>query len=92
MKVRTDAKRDEIMEVLETLWKEHGLTFIMVTHDQDEAMSLSTRVAVMNAGRIVQTGAPQEIYDHPADRFVAGFVGSPPTSPVKRWRKVRLSG
>lgn len=53
-----------------------GITFIMVTHDQDEAMSLSTRVAIMNAGRIVQTGTPHEVYDRPANRFVAGFVGS----------------
>jgi putrescine transport system ATP-binding protein len=52
-----------------------GITFIMVTHDQDEAMSLSGRVAVMNSGRIEQVGTPRAIYDRPASRFVAGFVG-----------------
>ncbi|MDA0367927.1 MAG: ABC transporter ATP-binding protein [Proteobacteria bacterium] len=52
-----------------------GITFVMVTHDQEEAMSLSTRVAVMDAGRIVQQDEPRAIYDRPVNRFVAGFVG-----------------
>jgi putrescine transport system ATP-binding protein len=52
-----------------------GITFVMVSHDQEEVMSISSRVAVMDAGRIVQTGAPREVYDRPASRFVADFVG-----------------
>ena len=52
-----------------------GITFLVVTHDQEEALSMASRVAVMNEGRIVQTGAPAEIYDRPASRFVAEFVG-----------------
>ena len=55
---------------------EVGITFIVVTHDQEEAMTLATRIGVMNAGKIVQTGSPREIYEAPANRFVADFVGS----------------
>ncbi|HWO10430.1 MAG TPA: ABC transporter ATP-binding protein [Polyangiaceae bacterium] len=54
-----------------------GVTTIYVTHDQEEAMSLADRVVVMSAGRIRQVGNPDEVYDRPADRFVADFVGSP---------------
>lgn len=57
------------------LQDELGLTFIVVTHDQQEAMSMASRLAVMNAGRIVQAGTPQEIYERPATRFVADFIG-----------------
>ena len=57
------------------LQAELGLTFIMVTHDQEEAMSMSTRLAVMDRGRIVQIGDPHEIYEHPRTRFVADFIG-----------------
>jgi ABC-type Fe3+/spermidine/putrescine transport system ATPase subunit len=52
-----------------------GVTFVYVTHDQEEAMVLSDRIAVMNNGRVSQEGTPREIYHHPADRFVAGFIG-----------------
>jgi putrescine transport system ATP-binding protein len=52
-----------------------GTTFLVVTHDQEEALSMASRVAVMNQGRLVQTGAPAEIYERPASRFVANFVG-----------------
>ncbi len=52
-------------------------TFVYVTHDQVEAMTMATRIAVMNLGIIQQVGSPQELYDHPANRFVAGFIGSP---------------
>jgi putative spermidine/putrescine transport system ATP-binding protein len=52
-----------------------GLTFIYVTHDQDEALTMSDRLAVMNAGRIEQVGSPAEVYEQPASSFVAGFVG-----------------
>jgi putrescine transport system ATP-binding protein len=53
-----------------------GVTFIVVTHDQEEAMTLGTRLGVMNQGRIVQVGSPSDIYESPANRFVADFIGS----------------
>jgi len=53
-----------------------GTTFVLVTHDQEEAMALSTRIAVMDRGRVVQVGTPAEVYEFPANRFVANFVGS----------------
>ncbi|MCW2275186.1 polyamine ABC transporter ATP-binding protein [Rhodoblastus acidophilus] len=56
--------------------KQVGVTFIMVTHDQEEAMAMSTRIAVMDKGRVVQVGAPHEIYEYPHSRFVATFIGS----------------
>jgi multiple sugar transport system ATP-binding protein len=55
-----------------------GATMIYVTHDQIEAMTLGQRIAVMNEGVIQQVGGPMEVYEHPANRFVAGFIGSPP--------------
>ena len=65
------AMRDEIRRVQ----RDAGIATIHVTHDQEEALSIADRVAVMNEGRIVQIGRPAEIYDRPATRFVAGFVG-----------------
>jgi putrescine transport system ATP-binding protein len=62
----------ELLKLQETL----GITFIVVTHDQEEAMTLSTRIGVMDAGRIVQVGEPTEIYEHPDSRYVADFIGS----------------
>ena len=53
-----------------------GVTFVVVTHDQEEAMTLATRIGVMNRGEIVQVGTPTEIYEYPATRFVADFIGS----------------
>src|SRR5207244_3961931 len=53
-----------------------GTTFLVVTHDQDEALGMATRVAVMNRGRLVQTGSPAAIYERPNSRFVADFVGA----------------
>jgi putative spermidine/putrescine transport system ATP-binding protein len=53
-----------------------NVTFIYVTHDQDEALTMSDRLAVMNDGRIEQIGTPSEVYEHPATEFVAGFVGT----------------
>jgi putrescine transport system ATP-binding protein len=53
-----------------------GVTFVVVTHDQEEAMTLATRIGVMNRGQIVQVGTPTEIYEYPASRFVADFIGS----------------
>jgi multiple sugar transport system ATP-binding protein len=72
------ALRLQMRTTLKALQKELGITTIMVTHDQGEAMSMADRIAVMNAGVIQQIGSPDEIYDNPANLFVAGFVGSPP--------------
>ncbi len=60
---------------LKRLHAELGTTFVYVTHDQEEALAMSDRVAVMNAGRIEQLAPPREIYDAPATAFVAGFIG-----------------
>jgi spermidine/putrescine transport system ATP-binding protein len=60
---------------LQSLQRDLGITFVLVTHDQEEALSMSDLVCVMNAGRIVQMASPREIYDRPADLFVADFVG-----------------
>ena len=60
---------------LKRLQSETGITFVFVTHDQEEALTMSDRVAVMNDGNILQIGAPHEIYDHPSERFVADFIG-----------------
>ena len=71
-----DRKLREQMRVeLVTIQKRVGITFILVTHDQEEALSLASRLAVMERGRIVQVGTPREIYDRPASRFVASFIG-----------------
>ena len=73
-----DAKlRTELRRELKQLHRELGATMIYVTHDQVEAMTLATRVAVMRAGRIQQIGAPGEVYARPENMFVAGFLGSP---------------
>jgi putative spermidine/putrescine transport system ATP-binding protein len=60
---------------LKALQRQVGITFIYVTHDQDEALSMSDRLAVFNEGRIEQIGSPGEIYEYPASEFVADFVG-----------------
>jgi len=61
---------------LMNLQDELGVTFIVVTHDQEEAMTLSSRIAVMNRGRLEQVGTPGEIYEYPANRFIADFIGN----------------
>src|SRR5512136_2907083 len=66
--------RQEMQIELKRIQQEVGITFIYVTHDQEEALTMSDRVAVFNAGRIEQIGSPAEIYEHPATSFVAGFV------------------
>lgn len=73
------------------LQEELGLTFVMVTHDQDEAMSMASRMAVMDAGRIVQVGSPHEVYERPASRFVADFIGIANILPAAegRWLALR---
>ncbi len=68
--------REQMQEELKAIQKTLGITFIFVTHDQGEALSMADRIAVMNEGRIIQVGTPQEIYERPRTRFVAGFVGS----------------
>ncbi len=73
-----DAKlRGHMRGELKELHQRLGATFLYVTHDQVEAMSLADRIVVMNAGRIEQIGTPREIYDRPATRFVAEFIGAP---------------
>ncbi|GBD09291.1 Spermidine/putrescine import ATP-binding protein PotA [Candidatus Thermoflexus japonica] len=67
--------RKEMQLELKTLQHQVGITFIYVTHDQEEAMTMSDRIAVMNQGRVLQVGTPVEIYEHPATRFVADFIG-----------------
>lgn len=67
--------RLQMQEELRRLQRQLGATFVFVTHDQGEAMAMSDRIAVMNAGRLQQVGTPAEIYERPANRFVATFVG-----------------
>ena len=67
--------RKDMQIELKRLQHETGITFVFVTHDQEEALTMSDRVAVMNDGNILQIGAPNEIYDHPSERFVADFIG-----------------
>ncbi|HWK68064.1 MAG TPA: ABC transporter ATP-binding protein [Rhizobiaceae bacterium] len=67
--------RKEMQIELKRLQGETGITFIFVTHDQEEALTMSDRIAVMSAGRILQVGSPWDIYDKPAERFVADFIG-----------------
>ena len=68
--------REEMQIELKAIQQEVGITFIYVTHDQEEALTMSDRMAVFNAGRIEQLGTPAEVYERPATRFVAGFVGT----------------
>ena len=67
--------RRDVRQELRRLQKLSGITTVMVTHDQDEAMSIGDRLVVMNHGRVQQIGSPQALYRHPANRFVAGFIG-----------------
>ena len=67
--------RQDMQTELKRIQQEVGITFIYVTHDQEEALTMSDRLAVFNAGRIEQVGSPAEVYEHPETEFVAGFVG-----------------
>jgi putative spermidine/putrescine transport system ATP-binding protein len=67
--------RQEMQIFLKALQRDLGITFVYVTHDQDEALTISDRLAVFNEGRIEQVGSPAEVYEHPQTEFVAGFVG-----------------
>ncbi len=90
--------RENMQEELKALQKALGITFVFVTHDQGEALSMADRVAVFSDGRIMQVGTPQDIYERPRTRFVADFVGSsnvlPPDfvqrySGQRRWGSLR---
>jgi putative spermidine/putrescine transport system ATP-binding protein len=71
-----DLKLRQQMQIeLKVIQKRVGITFIFVTHDQEEALTMSDRIAVFSQGKIEQTGTPSEIYEHPSTQFVAGFVG-----------------
>jgi len=68
--------RKEMQIELQNLQRQLGITFVLVTHDQEEALSMSDRICVMHDGKIVQVGSPRDLYDHPRNRYVAGFVGT----------------
>jgi len=68
--------REQMQEELKALQKQLGITFVFVTHDQGEALSMANRVAIFNEGKIVQAGSPADVYERPRSRFVADFVGS----------------
>ena len=67
--------RQEMQQELKALQREVGITFVFVTHDQEEALAMSERIGVMSEGRLLQVGTPREIYERPASRFVADFIG-----------------
>jgi putative spermidine/putrescine transport system ATP-binding protein len=75
--------REQMQEELRTLQRQLGITFVFVTHDQGEALSMADRIAVFNQGKIVQLGSPEEIYYRPEVPFVADFVGSSNVLPPK---------
>jgi putative spermidine/putrescine transport system ATP-binding protein len=78
--------RQEMQVELKSLQREVGITFLFVTHDQEEALTMSDRIAVFNNGRIEQVGTPGEIYEQPTTAFVAGFVGTSNLIPADRAR------
>ena len=67
--------RQEMQGELKRLQENLGVSFVFVTHDQEEALTMSDRIAVMDEGKLLQVGTPEEIYEHPANRFVADFIG-----------------
>ena len=68
--------RQELQIELKQLQQGLGMTFVYVTHDQEEALTMSDRIAVFNEGKVEQVGTPAEMYEHPATQFVAGFIGT----------------
>jgi spermidine/putrescine transport system ATP-binding protein len=91
--------RKTLEKELKDLHRETGKTFIYITHSLEEAMVMSDRIGVMRAGKLVQIGTPEEIYNHPADRFVSEFVGEVNVIAVERgegdgemWRGVDVPG
>ncbi|OFW62306.1 MAG: hypothetical protein A2135_09280 [Actinobacteria bacterium RBG_16_67_15] len=90
-----DLKLRQAMQTeLKDLQERVGITFIYVTHDQEEALTMSDRIGVMNEGRLLQVGSPQQIYEQPTSRFVAGFIGEINLLPatVVDHESVRLAG
>jgi len=84
-----DAKvRDYARGELKKFQQEIGVTTLFVTHDQVEAMGLGDRIAILHKGKLRQIGTPQEIYDDPADTFVAGFIGTPPMNFLKQEKRL----
>ena len=90
--------REQMQDELRSLQKDLGITFVFVTHDQGEALSMANRVAIFNEGKIVQAGSPQDVYERPTSKFVADFVGSSNVLPpefarthggVDRWTSLR---
>src|SRR5437763_4411 len=67
--------RQQLQVELKRIQSEVGITFVYVTHDQDEALTMSDRIAVMDGGKVLQVGSPRDVYEEPGSRFVAGFVG-----------------
>jgi putative spermidine/putrescine transport system ATP-binding protein len=82
--------RESMQAELKSIQRQVGITFVYVTHDQGEALSMSDRLAVFNHGRIEQIGSPSEVYDRPASQFVAGFVGQ--TNLLEGYIAQRLGG
>ena len=74
--------RKQMQLELKRIQREVGITFVHVTHDQEEAMTMADTIAVMNGGRIEQLGSPEDLYERPATAFVAGFIGD--VEPARR--------
>jgi len=74
------------------LHRQLGTTFVYVTHDQVEAMTMADRIAIISEGRLQQVGAPQAVYERPANLFVAGFIGSPPMNMISGTMSSGASG
>ena len=83
--------RQEMQLELKALQREVGITFVFVTHDQEEALTMSDRIAVMHEGRLLQVGTPEDIYQRPANRFVADFIGRDQPAGGARWRRTPRS-
>jgi spermidine/putrescine transport system ATP-binding protein len=87
--------RKQMQFELKRIQAELGTTFVYVTHDQEEALAMSDRIAVMNGGRVEQIGSPREIYEHPETAFVADFIGSLNALEIRwasSWVRMRLLG
>ena len=83
-----DLKLRQDMQIeLERIQQEVGVTFVFVTHDQEEALTMSDRLAVFDPGRIEQVGSPADVYEHPQTEFVAGFVGVSNVLERAEWRR-----
>ncbi|WP_139109881.1 MULTISPECIES: ABC transporter ATP-binding protein [unclassified Ensifer] len=83
--------REQMQEELKSLQKSLGITFVFVTHDQGEALSMADRIAVFNDGRIQQLGSPEEVYKQPKTRFVADFVGSSNVLPARLCQRLGVT-